>query len=108
MTPEEKTKAIVAQSIDKAQDDIAALDAEGVAAVRAAEVAGQNRSGFIALLDARDQAIAEGAVDAKLKADAKAKDSPKPWQAPDYSGPMTAAQAEWRQHNIKPAKAITK
>ena len=102
MTPEQ-TKTLLAQSIEKAKDDIAALDADGVAAVRAGEEAGEKRAGIFKLLDARAAELAPPAEEAKA-----APAAAKPWQSPDYSGPMTAAQAEWRQHNIKPAKAITK
>lgn len=30
------------------------------------------------------------------------------WQAPDYTGPLTADQAEWRHANIKPVRETTK
>lgn len=103
MTPEQ-TKTLLAQSIEKAKDDIAALDADGVAAVRAGEEAGEKRAGIFKLLDARAAELAPPAEEPEAAAPIAAK----PWQAPDYSGAMTAAQAEWRQHNIKPAKAITK
>lgn len=31
---------------------------------------------------------------------------PKPWQEDDYTGPLTADQAAWRNANIKPVRDI--
>lgn len=31
---------------------------------------------------------------------------PKPWQEPDYTGPLTADQAAWRHANIKPVRDV--
>lgn len=33
---------------------------------------------------------------------------PKPWQLDDYTGPLTADQAAWRRHHIKPAAEVVK
>ena len=30
----------------------------------------------------------------------------KPWQADDYTGPLTGDQAAWRHANIKPVQAV--
>lgn len=105
---DEQIKTLLAQSIEKAKDDIAALPAAVLDDVRAAEKAGQNRAGIYALLDDRAAELAE-ANKPKDAPKAKAGNDEAPaWQHPDYAGPMTAAQGEWRQRNIKPAKATTK
>lgn len=94
------------------------LSAEDLAQLRELENAtGKPRAGALAALDAAAKALDEGpapqanepaarAASAKATAD----DAKAPaWQAPDYDGPLTIPQADWRRHNIKPvARARTK
>lgn len=101
MTPEQ-TKTLLAQSIDKAKDDIAALDADGVAAVRAGEEAGEKRAGIFKLLDARAAELAPPADEPEATAPV----IDKPWKVEDYTGPLTADQAAWRHANIKPVQDV--
>ena len=106
---DEQIKTLLAQSIEKAKDDIAALPAAVLDDVRAAEKAGQNRAGIYALLDDRAAELAEAA---KPKGEPKATKATKeaapakPWQADDYTGPLTGDQAAWRHANIKPVQAV--
>ena len=101
------------------------LTAEDLAQLRDLENASEKpRAGALSALDAAAKALGEGdevrarqsgdqalantlasdrALDARADAKAPA------WQAPDYDGPLTIPQAEWRRHNIKPvARARTK
>ena len=105
---DEQTKTLLAQSIEKAKDDIAALDADGVAAVRAAEQSGQKRDGIFKLLDARAEELAEANKPKGEPRATKEAAPAKPWQADDYTGPLTGDQAAWRHANIKPVEESTK
>ena len=106
----EKLKTILAGTVPQVTDAVAAMDAGDLAELRKLEQADASpRRGVIDAIDAREKALAEAskpAAKAEPKADAKpaATSEAKPWQAPDYSGPLSGEQAAWRHANLKPVR----
>lgn len=92
------------------------LTAEDLAQLRDLENASEKpRAGALSALDAASKALDEGGErppsagnEPAPRASAAGPKAPA-WQAPDYDGPLTIPQADWRRHNIKPvARARTK
>lgn len=85
-------------------EKVAALSADDLQALRAAEAADANpRKGALAAIDDALAKLPPPA--ARAKAEAKP-DAPPAWQARDYSGPLTCDQMQWRQRHIKPVGKV--
>lgn len=99
------------ETVDEIKGQLPALNDAELAAVRAAEEA--DAKPRKTLVDAISDEQAERAKNngsgegTDRAAEGSAAPAPK-WQAEDYTGPLTADQAQWRLHNIKPAGVITK
>lgn len=112
-------------------DRVAALNAEqlqALADIETADTRAGNRVTVLRAIEARRAELAEKAsvddagasseIKGEFAADAAADQSgvapvaelvvgaPPAWQSPDYSGPLTIDQANWRSEYIKPARQV--
>lgn len=110
-------KALQAKAIADINPVLGELDRDQLAELLALEVDGNSpretltraiaeRIEKIDADDAAAEAEAKRVAEAKQAAEPKAK--PPAHHHPDYSGPLTIEQAEWRNRNLKPAKASGK
>ena len=84
-------------SIDEMTAQVGEItDPEAIEALIEAENNGKTRKGALAVLEARLDALLNEPDDALPEPDA-----PPAWQAPDYTGPITADQAAWRHAHLK-------
>lgn len=106
----EKLKSILAGTVPQVTDAVSTMDAGDLAELRTLEQADASpRRGVLDAIEAREKALEEAAkppTKAEPKAAAKPADKAdaKPWQAPDYSGPLSGEQAAWRNANLKPVR----
>lgn len=82
------------------------LDEVALKRLIAAEESGKKRVGVLKLLNEAltkdsDNPPAAGAKDDEGGKEARGEVAEKPWQKPDYTGPLSADQALWRGKNIK-------
>lgn len=86
------------------------LDAAQLKSLRAMEAkADAPRSGVMDAIDKASAAAKAPKADAKPtakapKMGAEPKAEPAPWREQDYTGPLTADQAEWRNAHFKPVQ----
>lgn len=103
-------------SVAEIEDQLPGLDATDLAALRELEQGSDKpRATAVAAIEKAEAALAEAGANnnnndnagpaAARAAKAPAAKAPA-WQAADYDGPLTIPQAEWRNHNLKPAREV--
>lgn len=93
-------------SIDDLAPKVATLSDEDLAALRKAEEADKNpREKLLAVITAVESERSNRPTIDRAGKPSEPPAKPK-WQEPDYTGPLTIGQANWRHRHIKPA-AVT-
>lgn len=100
--------------VPEMSEQLAALDTASLQALRKLEVSDNGgRKGALAAIDSELKSRAEsgdsaGKADdggnARTAAQASGKADEGAWRAEDYTGPLTADQAEWRNATFKPVQ----
>lgn len=118
MSEADDLKELQNLTVPEIVEKLPALDDAALAELRKLEGA-DGRSGVLAAIDGEQKARAEragGKAQRPAKAAAAEKATPgakaateadtpaDPWRAADYTGPLTADQAEWRNAHIKPVQ----
>lgn len=116
--PKSKEQLAELQNLPVAEleEQLATLEPADLAALRELEQGSDKpRATALAAIEKAEAARAEAGANnnqndnagpaAARAAKAPAEKAPA-WQSADYNGPLTVPQAEWRNHNLKPAREV--
>jgi hypothetical protein len=103
-------KALQTQSVADIQKSLGDLDRDQLTELLALEAdANAPRETLTKAITARiDKLDADNAAPAEAEPAKAEPAKPAPFTSPDYAGPLTIEQAEWRARNLKPAKVAAK